>query len=106
MKKLNHTKGPWVLMLSEHDPGEYDNKSYRLWELEGDGKNIIDAVDYTIEMTEPDARLIAASPIMLDSLIQAAFYLDSMGEKFAAMPLKFAVQKATGYTWQELFSEP
>jgi hypothetical protein len=109
IEKFGVTKGPWVLMLSEHDDGK---GKYRAWDLEGQGNIIIDPIDMGIlEMTEPDARLIAAAPEMAEALIgfvdwwQKHYEIKTEDMGAELNPLLDALrvlEKALGLPWEEI----
>lgn len=120
MKKLNYAPGPWrvgdtkvdlnykQIEIWSHDCTD-DEKCCRRSEcvafVNGSTNPMLDWWSGARDMRQ-HARLIAAAPEMLEVLIEIMECADYWSEYYVPIGLperiKNTIQKATGYTWEEL----
>jgi hypothetical protein len=114
MKKLNYTPGPWN--VSGYTDEDTDLSVYAdAKRIDTDGR--VFQADWIADLctentcggfvtTESNARLISAAPEMLEALINTATamenWINSEEARFPVSEILDAIQKATGYTWEEL----
>jgi hypothetical protein len=100
MKKLRHTPGPWKITRRSDD---YIDPIEQVGEIK---PGFTHADDAWLEITEPDARLIAAAPEMLEALISAYSEIKEYTElaKMYGEPeyTKEIIEKATGLPIDEV----
>ena len=115
MKKLNHTPGPWIklnvtdvftnLGAVRSDGLKADNNDG--WQIADCDMGVTFCEDGTFPLTyeekEANACLISAAPEMLEALVGVLDAAEERGYDYINKGhLKTVIQKATGYTWEEL----
>jgi len=99
--KLEHTPGPW----KNADYSRKFNGDYPVYEIvTDDGDCIVPVVD-----SEPNARLIAAAPDMLEELIEFCKYNCKdcrmrCGDRCSLHKSKLIIESATGKKIEEVLS--
>ena len=105
MKKSQHTPGPWEVVSLEDDSrfskgwrSIIAGKAFVIWPSSytttrfGDTQEIIGS-----EISEPDARLIAAAPELLEALRQTLFHLEALRGTGEVIDMaRAAIAKARG----------
>lgn len=102
VEKLGITPGPWSLLLDR----DVRNDDCGPWIIEHGEECILEAVDYSLEIKEKNAHLIAAAPEMLEALIKTTIAMDNwlnhVEAKFPVGQILDSIKKATGKTWEEV----
>ena len=97
MNNLKHTPGPWMVIECDDD-AEWLRLPYFYVQNENlDIAEIHDCDDMSLAEAEANARLIAAAPEMLESLINCC-----MDENWSAEDVYKIIEKATGLSIEEV----
>ncbi len=99
IEKLGFTPGPWL--IDRRDEYEGDNTIEQIGSI---NPGFIYADDAWLEITKPDALLIAAAPEMLEALIKWCLQVEKDFDcKFPFVEqVHSIIEKATGMKWEKV----
>jgi hypothetical protein len=97
MSKLQHTPGPWKYTISKNS-GRHQISDAKC------GGQVCAIWSRGKDITEANARLIAAAPEMLNELIKIYTTMYMTQRECYWMPIKDVIEKATGMSIEEVIS--